>query len=226
MGACTDITNNMGNTPLMLAFLPSAEYSYEYTSNVSKIRNLIRNLNWNRILHGKFTCVTNNNRKRFDSKGIEPIRHTNTELTSISEEVVEALLAKTKDLSAKNCHGNTLLHLFISFSINEKADFINDKIFEYILKNTNHINTPNDNGNTPIFEVLTSYNYLIYIKCFPTGKTKANVTKYIEKLMAYGAKVSVMNHRGDSPLHLSLSYGFSHFVKAKGNAINMIFLLK
>jgi ankyrin repeat protein len=130
--------------------------------------------------------------------------------------MVESLLKKTKNLSAQNLHGNTLLHLYVIASRSE--DRYDYNFLETIVKNTNHINTPNAKGNTPIFEV-TSNDLLVYIKCLPKSDRdlQPSSSEFINAIISYGANVNVLNNEGESPLHIATNHGrFTDFKKAKG----------
>jgi ankyrin repeat protein len=114
-------------------------------------------------------------------------------------------------LSVQNLHGNTLLHLYASSSfLEDDTDF---QLLETIAKNTNHINTPNSHGNTPIFEVIR----------LEQGFDKHELVK---KIISYGANVNVLNNDGESPLHIALSQGnFKYFSTIKGNNLDVYFSL-
>jgi ankyrin repeat protein len=119
-------------------------------------------------------------------------------------------LENTKDMSLQNLHGNTLLHLYASTSISrDDNDF---KLLETIAKNTNHINTPNSHGNTPIFEVGLEKNI--------------DKRELAMKFVSYGADVHVLNNEGESPLHIAVTQGnFNYFSKIKGNELDVYFLI-
>ncbi len=89
-------------------------------------------------------------------------------------EAISLLLKNTKDVTVKDCYGNTILHAFlVSAEIFARQQALLD-IFEDLVVTTKQVNTPNIYGDTPIFTVTpTKLNFFsCLVTSFPDQRCK------------------------------------------------------
>lgn len=101
-------------------------------------------------------------------------------------------------------HGNTLLHLAISQSKPEIA--------EYLVDHNAQVDTQNAQGQTPLHELIKFYNFITTTHS-TNKKLRYHYEKIAQKILAKNPNLLLQNIAGDTPLAMAVITGDENLVK-------------